>query len=229
MSKKSIDELLETYVPSCMDKAVDHYEEESKKIDSPSDQYTKRMEKLIRREELKKRYHIPIKNSRRVAAMILICLIAGMTVTLKVDAVRMKVYDWVKTIYEEVTLYQYDIKEESGQFVPIYPTYIPDGFTLEEKTNDENTLILVYSNKLKEEIITITEFWIIDGDRIYENNEFIRKKNIKIDGKKAMLGYTEDGIMIRWDEYGCRMGIDSNCSDENELIQMCESLEVKQK
>lgn len=227
MSNKSLDDLLEIYVPSCMDKAVDHYEKESRKMTTPSDRYKKRMEKLIHREEMKERYHVPIRNSRGIAAVLVICLLAGMTVSVSVEAVREKVYDWVKNVYDDVVLYRYDVEEESGHFVPMYPAYVPDGFSLEENMEDESTLILTYSNKAKDENITITEFWIVDDDKIYENNEFIREKIIKIGSKKVTIGYTEDSIMIRWDAYGCRMGLDSNSKDEKALIKMCESLKMK--
>ena len=39
MSNKSMDEILETYVPSCMDKVLDHYEKQCKKMSSPSEEY----------------------------------------------------------------------------------------------------------------------------------------------------------------------------------------------
>lgn len=35
MSNKSMDEILETYVPSCMDKVLDHYEKQCKKCHRP--------------------------------------------------------------------------------------------------------------------------------------------------------------------------------------------------
>lgn len=59
MSNKSMDEILETYVPSCMDKVLDHYEKQCKKMSSPSEEYKNNMEKLIRREKMRQLYHIP--------------------------------------------------------------------------------------------------------------------------------------------------------------------------
>lgn len=229
MSNKSMDELLETYVPSCMDKVLDHYEKQSKKMAPPSEEYKNNMKKLIRREKIKRLYHIPIRTTRRIAAVLVISLLAGMMASMSVEAVREKLYDWVKDIYDDITLYRYDVKEESGHFVPVYPSYIPKGYKLKDTTKDEYTLILTYTDKTNKKNITITEFWIIDGDKIYENNEFIKEKTITIQTKKANLGYTEDGIMIRWDAFGCRMGIDSNLENEDELIKIGESLKAKGK
>lgn len=228
MSKKSIDELLETYVPSCMDKAVDHYEEESKKIDSPSDQYTKRMEKLIRREELKKRYHIPIKNSRRVAAMILICLIAGMTVTLKVDAVRMKVYEVISSVYSGYTSKEYILKEgQDRKFVPSYPTVIPQGYTLRNEELGEKWLIQEYRNEAFDKMIVLDEEWLEDGVIIYEDNEFDSVETVENNGTKFHIGYKKDEIVIIWDNNNCKFSISSNESNKNALIKMAESMKIK--
>ena len=107
MSNKSMDEILETYVPSCMDKVLDHYEKQCKKMSSPADEYKYILEKLSRRVNMRQLYHNPIQTTRRIAAVLVISLLVGMMASMSVEAVWEKMYDIISTVYYGYTSHEF--------------------------------------------------------------------------------------------------------------------------
>lgn len=171
MSNKSMDEILETYVPSCMDKVLDHYEKQCKKMSSPSEEYKNNMEKLIRREKMRQLYHIPIQTTRRIAAVLVISLLVGMMASMSVEAVREKMYDIISTVYKGYTSHEYKLKSgKEGRFIPSYPSVIPQGYKQQNEDLGEKWLIQEFYNSKTEKTIVLDEEWLEDGTRIYEDN-----------------------------------------------------------
>ena len=89
--------------------------------------FERKMRQLIKRMLQKERYGFPVTTVRRVAAVIVVA--AGvMAASLSVEAVRDKVYEFVRTIYETFTETMYSVPEgTTGEFRPLYPAYIPEG------------------------------------------------------------------------------------------------------
>ena len=169
MSNKSMDEILETYVPSCMDKVLDHYEKQCKKMSSPSEEYKNNMEKLIRREKMRQLYHIPIQTTRRIAAVLVISLLVGMMASMSVEAVWEKMYDIISTVYKGYTSHEYKLKSgKEGRFIPSYPSVIPQGYKQQNEDLGEKWLIQEFYNSKTEKTIVLDEEWLEDGTRIYD-------------------------------------------------------------
>ena len=214
MSNKSMDEILETYVPSCMDKVLDHYEKQCKKMSSPSEEYKNNMEKLIRREKMRQLYHIPIQTTRRIAAVLVISLLVGMMASMSVEAVWEKMYDIISTVYKGYTSHEYKLKSgKEGRFIPSYPSVIPQGYKQQNEDLGEKWLIQEFYNSKTEKTIVLDEEWLEDGTRIYEDNEFI----------------STDGIVIIWEQNNCKFILSSDEMQKDLLMKMARSMKIKER
>ena len=196
------------------------------------------MERLKRRVRQKERYGVPVTTVRRVAAAIVIGLIGALTIAVHTDALTIehfkeKLYEVERIIHDTYTEYRYDVPgDKAGKFVPLYPTYIPEGYELTIDEGDDTYLTLVYEHKEDGEItggITIGEDLIQDAMTVTDNNEFVREESAVINGYEAHIGYRDSGaIEVRWkSDDTLYLAAVSGISKE-ETLKICESLEPKE-
>ena len=194
-----LDELLYKYMPKYEEKLMEELES---KIDYEyefSDNYRRKMAKLIRKE----RYIVPKRVLKRVAVGIAVFLVSFCLSmywgVVSGNAQWTKLYETIKTIWEDSFLYSYFRKSNVELAVVYEPTYIPEGYELVEKTENIRMYDWIYKKDdksiyLRQRIIENASEFVIDSDFIKE--EVIRAQNMEI-----MLYYYEDGRICSYCEY----------------------------
>lgn len=231
MSKIQVDdEFLYRHMPKLEEKLMKAYPEDVEFTHEFSAGFEKRMEKLLTRIRQKERYGIPIRTGARIAAAIALILAGSVVVSVNTDAlslerIREKLYEYTQVIHKKETEKRYYAPEEKvGEFVPLYPSYIPEEYELVIEDEDETFLVLSYENKRKD-VLFIEQDQIVDGMVVGEDNEYVREKETDILGFTGRICYKEDGaIHIWWESENTRYLVAADNVNEKELIKVCESL-----
>lgn len=226
MEKKQItDEMLYKVMPVFEEKVLNAMQAEEEYDYQFSDKFQQKMQRLIKRERQKRKYGIPVQTWRRIAAMLAIVLAGLFATTMSVDAVREKVFDFIRTIYETYTSTHYYSQEEIvGEFKPLYPAYVPEGYELMIEKTGEEYLIISYETEEKESIV-IQQDQIYDGMEVQNDNEYIKEETCDIWGVTGSLSYKEDGVIrISWEKDGCLYMASATDLTKEELMKVCESL-----
>lgn len=222
------DEFLYQHVPGYMEKVIDSLPDADEIDYEFSEEFKRKMEILIKRARLKEKYHIPITTGKRVAAAILLILSITLSVTFSVEAVREKVFDFIKTMYRNyITTVYYSDDEVVGVFVPLYPEYIPDGAKLVTEESGETSLTLEYEwDKSNQSFcVLIHQEQIKNGLLVAKNTEYTKKENWTIRGDSATIYYEDENILrISWEENECLYMVLGTNVTRDELIKICESL-----
>lgn len=234
MSKIRIsDEYLYQCMPVLGEKLAGEYPKEEDMVHVFSDEFEQKMEKLKKRVRQKERYGVPITTVRRIAAAILIGLAASLaaaihTEALTIERIKEKLYEMEQIVYDTYTESRFDVPgDKAGEFVPLYPTYVPEGYELTIDEGDEEYLTLSYENENGEGII-IGEDLIMDAMTVTDNNEFVREESAVIKGYEAHIGYRDSGsIEIRWKSDDTMYLVGADELSKEELLKVCESLEAK--
>lgn len=189
-----------------------------------TDGFETKMATLIKRNRQKRKYGIPVTTSRRVAAILVIVLIGMFTLSMSVEAVREKVLDFIETKHDTHIEKIYFMNEkESEEFLPLWPTYIPEGYKLVAEELLEDYHFMVY--EFEEGNIIVCQEQIVDGMVVSQDNEYVKEKEINIQGVSAQIKYKENGIIrILWEKQNCMFTVSGENIDEEELIKICKSL-----
>lgn len=194
-----LDALLYQYMPKYEEKLMEELES---KIDYEyefSDNYKKKMARLIRKE----RYMVPKRILRRVAVAIAAFVLAfclsmywGVATG---HAQWTKLYETIKTIWEDSFLYSYFKKTDMELAVVYEPTYVPEGYELVEKT--ENIRMYDWIYKKDDKSIYLCQWIVENASRFLVDSDFIREEIIQVQDMEIMLYYYEDGRVCSYYEY----------------------------
>lgn len=230
MGKKPITDNMDEILYHCMSgverKILDTLPDNEEIEYQFSDEFEQKMQTLIRREELKRKYKVPIKTWRRVAAMFLIVLTGFSVSVMSVDAVREKVFSYVRTIYDTYVSTHYFVREDAtNEFVPLYPTYLPEGYDLVIEDVGDDYLILTYETESKK-VIAIHEQLILDEMVSNTDNELENKETCEIHEVTGSIKYGEDNVIsIDWAKGQCRYNVTATNLTVDEMIRIAESLQ----
>lgn len=189
-----------------------------------TDDFEKKMETLIKRGWQKRKYGIPVTTSRRVAAILIIVLIGTFALSMGVEAVREKLFDFIEIEHDTYIEKRFFVNEkESEEFLPLWPTYIPEGYDLVAEELFEDYHFLSY--EFEEGNIIICQEQIVDGMVVSQDNKYVKEKEINIQGVSAQMKYKENGVIrILWEKQNCIFTVSGKKIAEEELIRICESL-----
>lgn len=230
MGKKPITDNMDEILYHCMSgverKILDTLPDNEEIEYQFSDEFEQKMQTLIRREELKRKYKVPIKTWRRVAAMFLIVLTGFSVSVMSVDAVREKVFSYVRTIYDTYVSTHYFVREDAtNEFVPLYPTYLPEGYDLVIEDVGDDYLILTYEMG-EQKFIMIHQQLILDEMVSHADNELEEQKTCEINEATGVIKLGEDDIIsIDWAKGQCRYNVTATNLTEDEMIRIAESLQ----
>lgn len=222
--------------------AEDYIEQEGEKIKQeydtvdefePSAEFERKMRKLIKKHEKKKR-RLP-KPLRTVAAIFAVIIVGSSTLILSVDAIRTEFFNYVlslrdnygvvlndKVTYADLT---YDISEMPQNWDYIYvPTRLPKGFTNITTKWQNRSVRITYSNNDKQNIVLHQE--MIINKQTFFDTENVDYKKIAVGDNIAFLN-SKDGrhtLVLEIDGYKFVLkGNDPLTS--NALIKIAASLE----
>lgn len=222
-----IDRLLYEHMSGVEDKLFQFVPNEEEIDYQFSEEFERKMQTMIKRERLKRKYGVPMKTWRRVAAMFIIVLSGILLPTMSVDAVREKVFSYIRNVYETHISTRYFVQEEKEEFVPMYPKYLPEGYELVVEDVGEEYLVLGYEQENKANI-TMYQQKIQDKMMAHTNNEFEDQESCTVQEEHAIIGYKDDGtISVLWDKGQCRYTVTVTNLTKEEAIKIAESLEEK--
>lgn len=221
------DDFLYKYMPALEEKVLQAYREEKEQPHEFSSGFERKMRQLIKRMLQKERYGFPVTTVRRAAAVIVVA--AGvMAASLSVEAVRDKLYEFVQTIYETYIETRYSVTEgTTGEFRPLYPTYIPEGYVSAIEDRDENFLVLSYEKEDENGLqgIVIAEDQITDGLLVSDDNEYVSESIVDVLGHEGRLSRKSDGcIHVLWEADGCLYIVIADVLTEDEILKVCNTL-----
>lgn len=224
------DDFLYQYMPALGEKIAQAYPEEEKLVHEFSEEFEKKMKKLIKRARYKEWYGIPISTAKRIAAMILVALIVFLLTAVHTKAFPMeriieKLFSYQETVYDKETDRRFEIPEgKAGEFVPLHPTYIPEGYELVIEDGDDTFSYLSYE-KSETDGFFIQQEQVLDGMIVSDDNEYIKEEKTKIHGYPGSISYKEDGqIHIRWESDSTLYWVAADQLSKDELIKICEGL-----
>lgn len=216
-----LDLLLYQYMPKYEEKLMEKLESKIDYEYAFSDNYRHKMEKLIRKE----RYIVPKRVLSRVAvgvaAFVLSFCLSMYWGVATGNAQWTKLYETIKTIWEDSFLYSYFKKSDVELVVMYEPTYIPEGYELVKKTENIWNYNWVYEKEdnsihLWQRIIEHVSEFIVDSD-------FIKEEIVRVQDMDIILYYYEDGSICSYCEYlNSTFTIHANKLNQEELIKIYE-------
>ena len=217
-----LDMLLYEYMPKLEQEKMEALEAKAAACEHVfSERFERKMKRLIRKE----RYMVPMRILKRVglgmAAFLLTFCVAmywGVTTS---NAHWLKLYESIKTIWEDSFLYSYFTKSDTEFSILYEPTYIPDGYELVEEKVNNDFHSLKYQKEEKK--IRLENFRAEEGRTKVVDANYVREEKVAINGMEIVIYYYADGRICGYYEY-----IDSifviNASDLNkeELLRIYE-------
>ena len=187
----------------------------------------KRMDSLWEKVKRKsKRSNAIIMKVLKYAAMLLICFsLIGATIVISVPAVRAQVENVIVQIYENyITLnHKQDENKEYPKSIEknLLPSYLPDGWTIENVTKNDITGVYIMTTNEGEEIIYKQETY--DTNILLDNKE-MSKKAVMIKNNEGILYEYNNGInVLLWtDEYVYSLQYEN--IDIDTIIKIAESI-----
>lgn len=182
--------------------------------------FKKKMRQLVKHEKYCRTNAL----KRRIAiAFIIISMVAGITVS--VEAVRIRVIEFITEVFDKFTSITYQKNEEmmSHDSQKDYlPQYIPQGFVLSEQERIFNDVHYIYQNELEQEILL--HQLEIDVNNMIIDTEGTRAEECVLEGKHIYY-YENKGIKnVMWIQESYQFIISSEI-EKSELIKMSLSLE----
>ena len=220
------DDWLSFHMQSLGDKCLQTLPKEEEIAYEYTEKFQQKMKVLLKRAELKERYKIPVTAWGRTAASIAVVMIGIFMASLSVEAIRTEIYEFIQQRFETFTRTEYQIiKNESVEFVPLYPQYIPEGYEMDVCDIDEGYLFLSYIDSTKQGF-SIQQVQITDAMGIYEDNEYVVQEKVKVKEHEAVLSKKENkAIHVRWTTDSCYYQVAATGLSEQEVLKICNSLE----
>lgn len=191
-----------------------------------SDEFTRKMEKLIKQQK-KPYYHLINTVGKRVACIIVAALLALTTVTFSVKALREAVIDFFVEAFEQFSIVGFNDNDlpDEVDFIETYyaPTYIPEGYELKETEKFSTRYELSYVDS-KDNFIDFKQN-IMLSNAFYLNTENSHTQRIRILDYDALYSVEGDLQMIYWNDESYRFVlISENDLSKEELIKIAESV-----
>lgn len=182
--------------------------------------FKKKMKQLFKQEK----YNRTNELKRRIAIAFIVISIAG-GITVSVEAVRIRVIEFITEVFEKFTSITYEKNEEMmGQDLHKYylPQYIPQGFVLAGQEQIFNDVYYTYQNELGEEIL-LYQLEIDTNNMIIDTEDTVVEEFV-LQGKHIYY-YENKGIKnVMWIQGSYQFVISSEI-EKNELIKMRLSVE----
>ena len=113
-------------------------------------EFEKKIKKIIKEEKRRSFLNKIYLYTKKVAVVFIAFLISLFAVTMSVEALRTKLFDMVKDVYEKFTIYKFKIDENDNEKVNFLEkksiNYLPDGFEEIDRAEYDNDISITYSD-----------------------------------------------------------------------------------
>lgn len=187
-----------------------------------SERYQCRMKKLLHQSRYPKLNYRYMKTGGRVAAILLLC--AGITCisaigTRAVEELRVELIS--RAEYKDHAIEYYDV---TGKAKIKYLTYVPEGYKIIDRDEQDNSYWAEYENH-SGELIAYTVWVLSDSAGYLLDTEFVSIEYVTIRNQKVQIGYKEDGmICCSWQEDGSMYFLDATGLEKEETIKMIQEI-----
>ena len=186
--------------------------------------FKRKMQRLIFNEQ---QFYYPIINTafKRVASIAVATILALSTLTLSVEGLREKAFEFLIKVFPQYTSVftkEYESTITADEFVEHIPSYIPDGFRLVKKENLQGICVTAeYKNQNGKTINFMQD--IISGNSIGIDTEQNPYEYIQINGYQAVYYYSEEncGIVFHTKDYVFTV---SGSVSKQQIIKIAESI-----
>lgn len=162
----------------------------------------------------------------RQAAIILITVLIGISVTLTVNAeFRQKVISWVVEIFETYGIFEIKGEKEPDMAVlqTYKPTYLPKGFQLFNIVTQPSLILYEYGTDSGESLSILMS--LSDG-RIYMDTEGVELKEVDFEGTTAYYFEKDDSSHLIFGKDGYHFVVYGNV-DKGEILKIAEEKKIK--
>ena len=223
MDKMIDDRLLYAYLPQAEKVMLEKIPLESELSHQFSRHFNRKIKALLKYEQRTPVMRRFVYQMKTVAAVLLIVLSLAFGTVMSVEAYRVRFFEFVTEIWEELTsiVIHSDENADHDTLTPISPSYIPTGYSVLEITSDkyENTIIYLNTNGLElyysQRMATQSEF-IIDS-------EGADTEEITIGLQVVYLISNKGTVQMYWYDSDSIFSLIGNL-DKTELIKMAESI-----
>ena len=194
-----LDVLLYKYMPKYEEKMMEELENEVDYDYEFSDNYRRKMERLVRKE----RYIVPMRIVKRVAmgivAVIITFFISMYCGVVQGNAQWTNLYETLKTIWEDSFVYSYFKKTDMELSIIYEPMYVPEGYELVEKIENPRMYDWIYEKDNNK--IHLRQLMIENEGRLIVDADFVKEKIIRKEDMEIFVYYYKDGRICTYYEY----------------------------
>lgn len=188
-----------------------------------SKRFLRKMKNLLKYERRTPIMRSTVHHAKTAAAVFLIFLSIAFTTTMSVEAYRVRFFEFVTTVWEELTSIVIGSEDNADHdtLTPIAPTYVPKGFGIIDQQSDryENTIRYLHENGVEilysQQLITQSEF-IFDTEDVEPNL-------IMIGSQEVYILLNKGTTQLYWNDNFNFYHLISRCN-ESELLKMAESI-----
>lgn len=240
MNDSQFDELLQKIIPiACYEECCQL--EQAMLLEGEhtfSKNFEKKMKILLKKQKRSKKQQANLQRRTRLKpryllVAILLFILSSITV-LACEPIRESLRHMIYTIYDEYILLEKEEKNEadtlkennvSHSIVLLRPTYIPDGYELEEELIDKKSISLLWVDS-SDHILAYEQMYM-DGNRVYLSSDGKEPASIHIGDIDGKLIMEEDGMHTIFYEKNNYLFVLSGTLPADELIQILTSIEEK--
>lgn len=137
---------------------------------------------------------------KHAVAMSICVVVVLFLLTMSVEGNRIKLFETVRTMWEDSELYTYfsDVKE--GEFQKREPAYIPEGYKVTYNDLSDMHLLLIYENDVGE-VISWEQMLVSNSAGVVIDNEYDYKVVQEVNGKFVTVCIYADGFKYAYCEY----------------------------
>ena len=204
------DDFLYKYIPKAEAAQIQRLENTGENAHAFSDRFLRKMRALIRQEQRSAFGRFAVRFGRAAAAVLIFGILLNAVLIVTVDAYREKFVQIIETVTEEFTSIVTDRKDDAPTtgLIPVEPPYIPEGFTLVQKTVSDIRYTERYTNGNGQEIY-YDQVKLVDGQALVDT-ENAKVQTVIIDNQQAVLIEKDGIIQVYWFDEDYRFMVISN-------------------
>lgn len=164
-------------------------------------EFEKKIKKIIKKEKMGLFLNKICLYTKKIAVVFIAFLISLFTITMSVEALRVKLFDMVKEVYEKFTIYKFKIDENDNKKVNFLEkksiNYLPNGFEEIDRAEYDNDISLIYSDG--EDYITFN-YLLIENSNLYIDTENAKINKVQINNFYADYIEKENKSRLVWQD-----------------------------
>ncbi len=188
-----------------------------------SKRFERKMNALLKYERRSPFMRSFVQYSKQAVAVILIALSIGLTVTMSVEAYRVRFFDFIIQELEELTsiVVGSDENADSDKLIPKESLYIPEGFEVIEQKISEYKQIITYANSNGTELVYIQRL-LTQGETIIDT-EGADIIETEFSGYNITIIENKGTHQLLWYDSSCSYTLIGSIN-KNELLTMAKNI-----